>query len=222
MIFHVEARLSDIPLVERIWRTQGDRTGEFISQAKVTSEMVWTTYDGKITFTVRGPETKATILDYRSVGAEFLGITFKLGAFMPHLLPKDLRDGRDVNVPEVTRRSFWLYGSKWQIPDYENADTFVASLIREGLLMTDPLVNTMLEGRSPRLSIRSVQYRFLRATGLTNKTIQQIERARYAGSLLQRGVSILDTVFEAGYADQAHLTRSLKRFSVKRQLNSEV
>jgi AraC-like DNA-binding protein len=212
VIFHLEERPSDVPIVERIWRAQGDRTGEFISQAKVNSEMVLTIYNSKTTFTVRGPETKATIIDYQSIGAEFLGITFKLGAFMPHLLPKKLRDRRDVNLPEATRQSFWLHGSTWQLPNYENADTFVARLIREGLLVADPVVNTVLQGYSQELSIRSIQYRFLRATGLTNRTIQQIRRARHAGALLQQGVSILDTVFEAGYADQAHLTRSLKRF----------
>ncbi len=31
-------------------------------------------------------------------------------------------------------------------------------------------------------------------------------------TLLQQGVSIVDTVDQAGYADQPHLTRSLKRF----------
>jgi methylphosphotriester-DNA--protein-cysteine methyltransferase len=57
-----------------------------------------------------------------------------------------------------------------------------------------------------------VQYRFLHATGLTQSTVYQIERARRAAALLQQGMPILDTVFEAGYFDQAHLTRSLKRF----------
>ena len=38
------------------------------------------------------------------------------------------------------------------------------------------------------------------ATGLTPTTIQQIERAQRAAALLGQGVSILDTVFEAGYA----------------------
>jgi AraC-like DNA-binding protein len=33
---------------------------------------------------------------------------------------------------------------------------------------------------------------------------------RYATHLLQQGVSILDTVEQAGYFDQPHLTRSLK------------
>jgi AraC-like DNA-binding protein len=62
------------------------------------------------------------------------------------------------------------------------------------------------------MSIRSLQYRFLQATGLTNKMIQQIERARSAVLLLERGTPISDTAFELDYFDQAHLTNSLKRF----------
>ena len=54
--------------------------------------------------------------------------------------------------------------------------------------------------------------RFLRATGLTHKKIQQIERAHEAVSLLEGGSSIADAAFELGYFDQAHLTNSLKRF----------
>jgi AraC-like DNA-binding protein len=62
------------------------------------------------------------------------------------------------------------------------------------------------------LSLRSVQRRFLRATGLTYGTLDQIERAREAATLLEQGISIADAVYYAGYADQPHLTRSLKRF----------
>ena len=212
MFFRFEEKPSDSPFVERIWRTQAAHTGTFISQAKAYSEIVLTTYHGKTTLTVRGPETKATFLDYRSIGAEYLGITFKLGAFMPPLLPKNLRDWRNVDLPEANSQSFWLQGSAWQFPSYENVDTFIARLVREGLLVTDPLVVSVLQGQSRALSVRSLQYRFLNATGLSNKTIQQITRARQAYALLAQGVSILDTVFESGYADQPHLTRSLKHF----------
>ena len=45
---------------------------------------------------------------------------------------------------------------------------------------------------------------------MTHGLFRQIERARYATNLLRDGASILDTVHEAGYFDQAHLTRSLK------------
>ena len=60
-------------------------------------------------------------------------------------------------------------------------------------------------------TLRQLQRRFLRATGLTHGTISQIEHVRLAVSLLQQGVSILDTVELAGFADQPHLTRLLKR-----------
>jgi AraC-like DNA-binding protein len=30
--------------------------------------------------------------------------------------------------------------------------------------------------------------------------------------LLEQGVSLLDTAYQAGYADQSHMTRSLKHF----------
>jgi methylphosphotriester-DNA--protein-cysteine methyltransferase len=47
---------------------------------------------------------------------------------------------------------------------------------------------------------------------LTHGTVAQIQRARQAAALLEQGVSILDTVELAGYADQPHLTRSMRRF----------
>ena len=58
-----------------------------------------------------------------------------------------------------------------------------------------------------------LQRRFLRATGLTRKVIQQIERARRASELLGQGTPILDAVNETGYFDQAHLSNALKRFA---------
>lgn len=212
MLFRMEDKPSDSPFVDRIWRTQGERAGLFISQSKAYSEVVLTRYKGKTTLTVRGPETRATFLDYESIGADFLGISFKLGAFIPHLPPIKLRDWQNVDLPEASSQSFWLQGSAWQFPNYENVDTFIARLVHEGLLVTDPIVDTVLQGHPQDLSARSVQHRFLHATGLSNRTVQQITRAQQAYTLLEQGVSILDTVFEAGYADQPHLTRSLKRY----------
>lgn len=63
MNFIFDERPSDAPFVEKIWRTQSERAGSFISQAASQWEMVVTTYQGKTTFTVRGPETKATPAD---------------------------------------------------------------------------------------------------------------------------------------------------------------
>ena len=98
----------------------------------------------------------------------------------------------------------------WQLPDYDNADTFVDWLVRKGLLARDPLVDAALQGHLKDRDPRTLQRHFLRANGLTQSAVRQIERARYATSLLQQGTSILDTVEQAGYFDQPHLTRSLK------------
>jgi AraC-like DNA-binding protein len=57
---------------------------------------------------------------------------------------------------------------------------------------------------------RTLQRHFLRATGLTFGAVRQIERARYATILLREDMPILDVVQQAGYYDQAHLTRSLR------------
>jgi methylphosphotriester-DNA--protein-cysteine methyltransferase len=99
-----------------------------------------------------------------------------------------------------------------EIPDHENVETFVDRLVRNGVLIRDPLVDTVLRGRSQGLSPRTVRHRFLRATGLSQSRIRQIERAQRAATLLQRGNSISDAVHEVGYFDQPHLTRSLKKW----------
>jgi AraC-like DNA-binding protein len=211
MIFTLEDRQSDSPFVERIWRAQSERTGTFSSIAMSCWEMVVTRYNGNVTITVRGPESKATPLYVSNVGAQHFGIRFKVGTVMPHLPASSLVD-EDLNLPDASSKSFWLNGSAWQFPDYDNADTFVDRLVRKCLLARDPIIETALQGQLKDLSMRTAQRHFLRTTGLSQSTIRQIERARYAAVLLQEGMAILDVVYEAGYYDQPHMTRSLKYF----------
>jgi methylphosphotriester-DNA--protein-cysteine methyltransferase len=120
----------------------------------------------------------------------------------------------ETTLPQAAHHSFWLNSSAWQHPNFENADTCVNRLVREGVLVSDPVVNAALQDQLPPQAIasRTVRHRFLRATGLTQSHIRQMKRAQQAAVLLQQGVSILDTVYEAGYFDQPHLTRSLKHF----------
>jgi hypothetical protein len=210
MIFSFDERVSDSPYVERIWWARSERTGDFLSIAASQWEMVVSTYQGERTITVRGPETKVTPIHVNLVGGEFFGIIFKYGAFMPHFPVGDLVD-RDLDLPDASSKSFWLNGSAWQFPSYENADTFVERLVMEDLLICDPVIEPVLRGELQELSQRSVQRRFVQATGLTQGSIRKIERARHATILLQQGVSIFDTVELAGYSDQAHLTRALKQ-----------
>jgi AraC-like DNA-binding protein len=131
---------------------------------------------------------------------------------MPRFLPGSLRDHQDVTLPAATGHSFWLNGSALEYPDFDNTESFVSRLAKCGILSHDPVVDDTLLRRPAELSLRSAQRHFLRSTGVTYATFRQIERARYATTLLREGVSILDVVSRASYFDQAHLTRSLKRF----------
>src|SRR5918995_1227962 len=147
-LFALERGSSRSCFVEATWWTRSEPEEFFISVAMTHWQMVVTRRRGLAWLTVRGPETKATMVPIPA-DAEFFGIEFSLGTFMPTLQPGQLVD-RALTLP--------------------------------------------------------------RATGLTRGTIRQIRRAEGAVELLSRGVSALDTARQAGYADQAHLTRSLKRF----------
>ncbi|GHO71442.1 hypothetical protein KSC_103340 [Ktedonobacter sp. SOSP1-52] len=144
-------------------------------------------------------------------GAEILSITFPLGTFLPQMPVGHLADTGEF-LPRTSATSFWLGDFSWQFPSYENVEMFVNKLVRKGLLVHDPVVDAALQDQAQAMSKRSLQRRFRHATGLSLRTLQAIERSQHAARLLRQGTSVLDTVEEAGYFDQPHLTRALKRF----------
>lgn len=202
-------RASDSPLVDRVWRAHSERPGTMVSVASTHCEMVVTRHRGTTRLTIRGPETRPSTAECPA-GAEWIGIRFSVGSFMPRFPANRLLNRNDVNLPGVTRGSFWLESSTWEYPGFENAEGFVARLVKQRLLTRDPAVAAALRGERHVLSKRSVQRHFLQATGMTHGTFRRIERARYATRLLKDGCSVVDAVHEAGYYDQAHLTRSLR------------
>lgn len=205
-----EERLSDSPYIETITHGWTASDGSTIRPAECNWHLVFVRENGRAHPLVVGPLTTAGVVSWGE-GAEILWIKLKLGTFMPHLPARDFLDVETI-LPEAASNSFWLNGSAWQFPDYENADTFVNRLVRDGLLVSDWVVNAALQDQLPETPSRTVRHRFLRATGLTHSYIRQMKRAQQAAALLEQGVSILDTVHEAGYCDQPHLTKSLKRF----------
>ena len=132
--------------------------------AAVHWEMVVTRQRGVAWLTVRGPETRATTVPIPE-DAEFFGIQFSLGAFMPTLLPGELVD-RALTLPPATSTSFWFNGSAWELPGRDNADVFVDRLVRDGLLVHDQVASAALQGDVEGLSRRSVERRVSRVTGL--------------------------------------------------------
>ena len=123
--------------------------------------------------------------------AEFFGIEFSAGTFLPDL-PPEPAGGPDADLPQVSDRSFWLDGSAWEFPGPDNADVFVARLGRAGLLVHDPIVAEALHGEVAGLSTRSVERQVAQETGLTRGAIERIRRAERAVDLLLSGCSPSD------------------------------
>src|SRR5687768_2924699 len=121
MFPHFEERSSDSPFVERIWSTQSTQAGSFTSISTIFWSMVIAKCRGRITVSFHGPETGATSKQFPDE-AEWFGIRFKLGTFVPNIPPSALIDGIVV-LPGSSGRSFSLCDTTWQFPNYENADT---------------------------------------------------------------------------------------------------
>ena len=211
MSAYFESRLSDSPYIEIIWRGHVEQDYAPVCPADVRWNLLFTKHDSRIRVSAEGA-TSHFVPKTQQEGMEFLVIKFRLGVFMPYLPAGDLLNGDEVLPDAGGRQSFWLDGYAWQLPDFENVEAFVERLVRHEVLAVDPVVHAALQAHPLDVAERTVRRRFLQATGLTPVTIEQIERAKKAAELLGQGVSILDTVYETGYADQPHLTRSLRRF----------
>lgn len=205
-----EQRLSDSPYVETITHGWTMSDGSTIRPSESNWHMVFVKEHGRIHRLVVGPLSTAGMASWGE-GAEILWIKFKLGVFMPHLPVRDLLDS-EKPLPEAASSSFWLKSAAWELPDFENVDTFVNRLMHDEILVLDPVVDAMLQDQSVDISSRTMRHHFLRATGLTRSRIFQMRQAQQAKALLQQGTPILDAVHEAGYFDQPHLTRALKQF----------
>jgi AraC-like DNA-binding protein len=209
-LFAIDEWGPDSRLVEKAWTSRSEPEPAFISVAVSRWHIVVTTRRDVTQLTIRGPESTATVTSIPA-DAEFFGIVFRLGTFMPAMPLAGLVD-RAVTLPAAAPNSVWFEGSRWEIPTPGNADVFVNRLARQGLILRDAVAAGSLQDDVDGQSKRTLQRRVARATGLTRSTITQIARAEKAAEALGNGLPPQDAAFLLGYADQAHLTRSLRRF----------
>jgi AraC-like DNA-binding protein len=207
---YFEERPSDSPYVEAITHGIITRADTMIRPAETRWHLVLVRAEGTQRAIVVGPWTSAGVATFGGE-AEVLWLRFKLGTYMPHMPVRTIINS-ETRLPEASSHRFLLDGTAWQFPDWENADTFVDRIVRRGVLARDALVDDVLQKQPHALASRTVRHRFLHATGLTQRHIVQVERAQRAAALLQQGTPIADTMFDLGYFDQPHLTRSLKQW----------
>ena len=210
MSFTYKEKKSSFPFVDVFWQTEDLSDGTYIAPADGSWDMIFTrTPSDETIVRLSGPSTTTTPVHYKK-GNQNIGMRMKQGVFFTHIPVSDVVDVTEV-LPMPTKETFLLGGHVLRVPTYDAFDEFVTTLEKLGLISQDPLVRASLEGARFGASKRSLQRHFGNTIGMTPAYLAQIERAWQAAHLLKKGTPITDVVHELGYADQAHLNRSMKR-----------
>jgi AraC-like DNA-binding protein len=188
------------------------------------TDLVWE--QGRGAF-VAGPDT-GPVLTVMAAGSVMLGVRFRPSAGGPALgIPlSELRDQR-VDLADLRP------GHARRLPATLDLDTaaaraldVVAALIIDGApdpavtraagLLCDPLVRAENVAADIGLSMRQLRRRCHATVGYGPKTLQRVLRFRRFVSRIDACPDVLDLAAiaaEAGYADQAHLTRECGKLS---------
>lgn len=211
MTFEYEEKASQSRFVDVIWRTHDTSDGTYLAAADACWDMVFIRSVHGNRALLSGPSSTITPVPYRA-GNRNVGIRFHRGTYLTHVPASAMVDTTE-SLPMPGDETFLLAGLEFPLPTYETVDEFITDLERLDLLSDDPVAMAALRGEAPGTSTRSVQRHVATSTGLSANRIRQIVRARQAAERLMLGDPILDVAHDLGYADQAHLTRDVKRLT---------
>nr|WP_241428909.1 AraC family transcriptional regulator [Agrococcus sp. ARC_14] len=97
------------------------------------------------------------------------------------------------------------------VPAFDELEDWVQGLVdSEALRIDDDIRAALSDGVRVGASGRTWQRRFRSSVGLTGKQVEQVRRAEQAYALLQAGSTPAEAAAACGFADQSHLTRSLR------------
>lgn len=210
-----ESRKSDHPYIETIWRTHNLADGVYSATPDAAWDLIVAINpDGsKFTF-LAGQATKPQDIPYKK-GSSSVVVSFTTGAYMP-IYPGDTLLDKTELLPNFDNEHFMLAGHTFAFPTFENAEQLVEKLVSLGILTSDKIVDDVMTSKDAALSERAVQRHFIHTTGMTQKYLDQVQRAQRAVSLLKQGEKPLDVAADTGYTDQSHLAKSLKKIMHKR------
>lgn len=197
---------SVLPFVNCLWWIRVDEAGEWGDVARETWGLAFIRrIDGTMAAELVGPSYRHVTFG-GDVGDEYWGADFH-----PHVtmrgVDKPALTGKFVRLP-VADGQFWVGNDAYPIPGFAELEGFLAGLGRQGIISSQAHAIV----HQATVSRRSNQRYYRQTVGLSRRQSEQIKRAEQAASLLRTGMSPAEVAAEAGYADQAHLTRSLKKF----------
>lgn len=196
---------SDLPFVECLWRIRVEEVAEWMDSARETWGLAFTKRtDDSMAAELVGPSYRHMLFG-GDIGDEYWGADF-----YPHItmrgVDKPALTGKFVQLP-VAAGQFSIGNDSYQIPAFTELETFLAGLERQGVIAN--AAHAIIHHAT--VTNRSNQRHYRQAVGLSRRQSEQIRRAEHAAALLGSGKRPAEVAAEVGYADQAHLTRSLKK-----------
>jgi len=212
MAIAYEEKVSPSPLVDFVFQSEDLTDGVYVASADARWDMIFTTCpDGSKRVLLCGPSFQSRQVPY-SPGYKHVGICYQPWAVFAGI-PIAAMLNETSWLPMASPDTFVMQGSTWNMPTYENVDRFVAQQVKRGLLREDPMIRDVLENKPVDRSIRSIQRHFVKTIGMSPRRVRQINAARTAVRLLQQGHTLSDVAYQLDYADLAHMTRMLRRFT---------
>jgi hypothetical protein len=205
-----ERRTSESPYIDSVWQSAAMSDGTYL----VTPDGSWDLIaaikaDGSRVVFITGQASRAERLDYKR-GEQSVVIQFAAGAYLTSFKGAPFTDSF-VTLPLADDMHFQLDGHTFAWPTFENAEELIEQMVRLGVLASDIIVKSELDGTPKAASKRSIERHFKETTGLTSKKLADIRRAQEAVRMLKGGKDPAATAADAGYYDQPHLSRSLKK-----------
>lgn len=205
-----EERHPESPVVECMWQACATKDERYLVEAVEYWDLWFAReQDGSLLAGLSGPS-----LGHRwirsTIGEHSWGVQLKAHVVLPGVSKQLLLGGEQQLVVEERRVVIAQHAVPF--PEFGDLEAFTDRLLEFDVLRGDDEVRRMLSGDDAGYSERHRQRRVRAATGLTRKQIAQLARAREAYALLLQGVPPVECAARCGFADQAHLTRSLRVF----------
>jgi hypothetical protein len=203
-------RDSDNPYIDTVWTTQNVGDGIYLATPDGSWDLiVMIDKNGRRHMIIAGQATRPMEIPY-TAGTGSVVISFTPGAYLPYYPAEILVDSVEI-LENVDDDHFILAGHTFAFPTFENVELFVEKLVTLGILKNNGIVDGVIKGTPKAMSKRAVQRHFSATTGLTQKYLDQIKQAQRAVTLLQQGKKPIEVAQDAGYSDQPHLAKSLKK-----------
>ncbi|GAA1712797.1 hypothetical protein GCM10009809_06150 [Isoptericola hypogeus] len=205
-----EEHRPDSPVLACVWQARATKDERYLVPA-VEYWDLWFAREpgGELLAGLSGPT-----LGHRwirsTIGEHSWGVQLKAHVVLPGVSKQLLLGGEQQLVVEAGHVTLAQHAVPF--PEFDDLEAFTDRLLELDVLRCDDDVRRMLTGDDAGYSERHRQRRVRAATGLTRKQIEQLSRARGAFALLLQGVPPIECAARCGFADQAHLTRSLRAF----------